>query len=248
MSKQSLGIEYLFAGFELITKPGLKRYVIIPLFINIVLFICLFILARHFMNEFNQWFAHYLPHWLHWLSYILWVVFFASFFLVIVYTFVTLANLIAAPFNSFLAEKVELYLTGSIPEERSLIDNIKDVPRIIGRQLSILAYYLPRALLILILFFVPIIQAFATILWFLFHAWFMTLTYIDYPTDNHRVAMRDVRAFLKRQRLTAYGFGSAVLIVSMVPVLNFFVIPAAVAGATKYWIEENKKGVLNATY
>lgn len=240
MNTPTAGISYLFAGFELITKPGIKRFVIIPLMINIVLFIGLFFLTRHFMSEFNHWFESLLPSWLHWLSAILWILFFISFFLIFVYTFVTIANLIAAPFNSLLAEKVELYLAGSIPESRSLVENIKDVPRILGRQFSILGYYLPRALLILILFFVPIVQAFAAIIWFLFNAWFMTLTYIDYPTDNHKIPLRDVRQWLKQRRLTSYGFGVSVLIATMIPVLNFFTIPAAVAGATKFWIEEGK--------
>lgn len=240
MNNPLLGIHYFFSGFSLITKPGLKRFVIIPLLINIFLFIGLFFLLRHFITEFNQWFANYLPAWLHWLSTILWLFFFISFFIIIIYTFVTFANIISAPFNSFLAEKVELYLTGKIPEERSLIDNLKDIPRIIGRQMSIIAYYVPRALLILILFFVPVIQAIAAILAFLFHAWLMTLTYIDYPTDNHRVAIADVRAWLIQRRWVSLGFGGIVLVFSMIPIVNCFTIPAAVAGATKFWIEEGK--------
>lgn len=235
------GIDYFIEGFKLITKPGLKRFVVIPLSINIILFISLFFLLKHFVGEFDIWFAQHLPSWLRWLASVLWVLFFLSFILVFVYTFVTLANIISAPFNSLLAEKVELYLTGSIPEPRSLFDNIKDIPRILGRQLSILGYYLPRALCLLILFFVPIAQAFAAPLWFLFNAWFLALTYIDYPTDNHRIPMREVRAWLKERRWVSLGFGVSVLVATMIPVVNFFTIPAAVAAATKFWIEENKK-------
>jgi CysZ protein len=239
MANPVIGMSYLIDGFALISKPGLRRFVIIPLMINILLFAGLFFLLRHFVVEFNLWFASHLPAWLHWLSAVLWILFFISFFIIIVYTFVTFANIISAPFNSFLAEKVELYLTGVIPEDRSLMDNIKDIPRIIGRQLAIIGYYLPRALLLLILFFIPVVQAVAAILSFLFHGWFMTLTYIDYPTDNHRVPMRDVRVWLHQRRWAALGFGVSVLVCSMIPVLNCFVIPAAVAGATKFWVEQN---------
>jgi len=238
MNSPIFGIHYLIDGFGLIAKPGLRRFVIIPLLINIVLFIGLFFLLRYFVNEFNVWFSSFLPAWLHWLSAILWIVFFTSFFIIIIYTFVIVANLIAAPFNSFLAEKVELYLTGNIPEERSLLDNIKDIPRIMGRQIAIIGYYIPRALLIFILFFIPIVQAVAAVISFLFHAWFMTLTYIDYPTDNHRIPMRDVREWLNQRRSVSLGFGVGVLVCSMIPLVNCFTIPAAVAGATKFWINE----------
>ena len=239
MNNPLLGLNYLIDGFVLITQPGLKRFVMIPLIINLILFMGLFFLLRYFVSEFNVWFAHHLPAWLHWLSTVIWFLFFISFFIIIIYTFVTLANLVSAPFNSFLAEKVELYLTGRVPEERSLLDNLKDIPRIMRRQLAILGYYLPRALLILILFFIPIVQAFAAILSFLFHAWFMTLTYLDYPSDNHRVPMQDVKTWMRQRRWLSLGFGVSVLVVSMIPIVNCFAIPAAVAGATKYWVTSN---------
>lgn len=234
------GIQYLFEGFKLIIKPGLRRFVIIPLAINILLFAGAFFLLQHFIREFNIWFANYLPHWLQWLSTVLWLLFFIGFFGLIIYTFVIIANIISAPFNSFLAEKVEWYLTGNIPEQRSLLDNIKDIPRIIGRQLAIIGYYIPRALLILVLFFIPVVQAVAAIISFLFHAWIMTLTYIDYPTDNHRIPIRDVREWMHERRGSTLVFGTCILVCSMIPIINCLTIPAAVAGATKYWIEENK--------
>jgi CysZ protein len=239
MNSPITGMNYLIDGFKLIFKPGLKRFVVIPLVINTFLFIGLFFLLRHYAGEFNLWFATHLPVWLHWLAAILWVLFFISFFLIFIYTFVTIGNFISAPFNSLLAEKVELYLTGSVLEQRSLLENIKDVPRIMGRQLAILGYYLPRALLLLLLFFIPVVQAVAAIFWFLFNAWFMTLTYMDYPTDNHRIPLHTVRVFLKQKRWVSIGFGMSVLVVTMVPLLNFFAIPAAVAAATKFWVEES---------
>lgn len=237
------GAGYLIDGFSLITKPGIRRYVIIPLMINVLLFISLFFILRHFLTEFDLWFSQFLPSWLQWLSTVIWLTFVLGFFIIILYTFFTLANIVSAPFNSFLAEQVELFLTGVVPEERGLIDNLKDIPRILARQLSIIGYYIPRALLILILFFIPLIQAVAAIISFLFHAWLMTLTYIDYPTDNHRVSMPDVRAWLRERRLVSLGFGITVLVCSMVPIVNCFAIPAAVAGATKFWIEENGRRV-----
>src|SRR5580700_2649393 len=128
MTHPIASIFYLIEGFKLIVKPGLKRFVAIPLLINFILFIGLFFLARHFISEFNAWFANYLPAWLHWLSGILWMLFFISFFLILIYTFVFFANLVSAPFNSFLAEKVEAYLGGEGSQNLSMRDNIKDIP------------------------------------------------------------------------------------------------------------------------
>jgi CysZ protein len=234
------GARYFFAGFKLISLPGMRRFVIIPLLINIAMFIALFFLTGHYLGMFNGWFQQHVPTWLLWLSYILWIVFFLSFFIVFVYTFVTCANLISAPFNSLLAEKIAYQLHSALPESRTLWENIRDIPRILSRQFSILGYYLLRALPILILFFIPIVHVFAALLWFGFNAWFITLTYIDYPTDNQRIPLPAVRAWLSQHRWVALGFGLAALGASMVPIVNFFTVPAAVAGATKLWVEENK--------
>lgn len=233
------GIQYLLDGFKLIRKPGVKRYVFIPLLINILLFAGLFIISKHYIAEFNLWFLHYLPVWLAWLSTVLWVLFLISFFLIFIATFVTIANIISSPFNSLLAEKVELYLTGALPPQRSVFESIKDVPHILGRQLAIILYFLPRACALFILFFIPVVHLLVPALWFLFNAWFMALTYIDYPTDNHRVSLPRAREWLEEKRWVSFSFGLSVLVTSMIPVLNFFVVPASVAGATKFWLEES---------
>jgi CysZ protein len=39
--------------------------------------------------------------------------------------------------------------------------------------------------------------------------------------------------------LLAWGFGGLVMLCTMIPVVNFFVMPAAVAGATLIWVREN---------
>ena len=48
------------------------------------------------------------------------------------------------------------------------------------------------------------------------------------------------REKLKTQRSLALGFGLATLAVTMIPVVNFIVIPAAVAGATALYLEKVK--------
>jgi len=239
-NKPITGVSYLLSGFNLISKPGIRKYVIIPFLINIAVFIGLFIAFSHFFDVFNHWIAHFLPAWLQWLSIIFWLFFIFSFAIFFIFAFVIFANIISAPFNNQLAAQVEFYLTGKILENQSLSENLKDLPRILKRQFSIIGFYLWRALLIGILFFVPLIHPFIAIIWAMLNAWFMTLQFIDYPSDNNRVNLPTVRTWLYENNLLTLGFGISVLAVTMVPILNFFAIPAAVAGATKLWVEEYK--------
>ncbi len=234
------GVHYLFSGFVLITRPGLKRFVIIPLIINILVFSVMFLVLRHYTAEFSAWMTGYLPSWLQWMKAVIWLLFFLGFFLVFIYAFAALGAMAAAPFNGLLAEKVEMYLTGKLPQDRSLVENLKDVPRILGRQLSVIGYYLPRALLILLLYFIPVVHFFAVIIWLFFSAWFLALQYLDFPTDNHRIPLLQVREWARAHQAMTLGFGLSVMFVMSMPIINFFAIPAAAAGAAKFWVEENR--------
>ena len=55
-----------------------------------------------------------------------------------------------------------------------------------------------------------------------------------------RIKARDMRARLRRRRLLGLGFGAATAGLAMVPVVNFIVMPSAVAGATAMWVRELK--------
>ena len=231
------GINYFLDGCALILVPGLRKFTLIPVVMNFILFAGLFLISGYYFHEFNIWFAHYLPHWLLWLSDILWILFLISFLIMFITTFITIANILAAPFNSVLSEKVEFYLQGTPIKTKNLIENITDIPRTIGRQLAIISYFLPRAFLLLILFLIPFFQPIAAILWFLFNAWVIALTYLDYPADNHRCSWKETHLLLKQNRGLVLGFGISVLIASMIPILNLFMIPAAVSGATKLWLK-----------
>ncbi|HEB96754.1 MAG TPA: sulfate transporter CysZ, partial [Sedimenticola thiotaurini] len=102
-------------------------------------------------------------------------------------------------------------------------------------ELRKLFYFLLRAIPLLILFLIPVVNVAAPFLWFAFSAWFLTIEYMDYPMGNHGLRLRQQFAELRRARLTALGFGSALMLLMMVPVLNFAAMPAAVAGATALW-------------
>lgn len=107
------GPQYLREGLKLVLSPGLRLFVLLPLAINLVLFVGLIYLAGH---QFSMWvdtLMPSLPDWLSFLSYILWPIFVVLVGFMVFFTFTMLANVIAAPFNGFLAEKVEVVVRGT---------------------------------------------------------------------------------------------------------------------------------------
>ncbi|MEC8416433.1 MAG: sulfate transporter CysZ [Pseudomonadota bacterium] len=236
------GVHYFFEGFSLIKTKGLKRFVFVPLTINLLLFSVAFYFLFGQIEVGITYVINLVPDWLGWIktgiSFILWPLAVISVLLIFALVFGTLANWIAAPFNGVLSEKVERHLTGQDLGDEGVMALIKDIPRTIGREMSKLAWYLPRAIGFLLLFFLlPII---GQVLWFLFNAWMMAIQYCDYPYDNHKVDFTRMRMHLGEHKGKAMTFGMMVNVFSLIPVVNFIVMPVAICGATSMWVNELK--------
>lgn len=236
----SSGIDYFFQGFSLIRTKGLKRFVFVPLAVNLILFAAAFYALVGEIDASIAYIINLVPDWLGWikdgLTYILWPLALISVLLVFALIFGTLANWIAAPFNGLLAEKVERHLTGQDMGDEGLLSVVKDIPRTLGREMAKLVYYIPRAIGFLLLFF--LLPVAGQVLWFLFSAWMMAIQYCDYPFDNHKIGFADMRRCLNYRRSKSFGFGIMVSVFSMVPIVNFLVMPVAICGATAMWVED----------
>lgn len=232
------GASYLLSGLKLLTSPGLRRYVVMPLLINILVFSLLSWIGIAQFSNLLDWM---LPQdsWLSYFRYILWPIFAIAAILVTFYSFTIVANLLAAPFNGILAEKVELLLTGNNPAHMhtGIMQSIWPAFR---SELIKLGYFLIRALPLLLLFLIPGINVIAPLLWFLFGIWYLALEYADYPMANSGLAFKDQHSEMKQIRLAALGFGGGLTLLMMIPILNFAAMPAAVAGATAMWCDRQK--------
>jgi CysZ protein len=233
------GPQYLREGLKLVLSPSLRLFVLLPLAVNLLLFVGLIYVAGH---QFSLWVDSLmpsLPNWLSFLEYLLWPLFVVLVLLMVFFSFTLLANIIAAPFNGFLAEKVEVVVRGEdhFPPF-SWAELGAMVPRTLGREARKLAYFLPRAIALLILSFIPVVNLVAAPLWLLFGVWMMAVQYIDYPADNNKLSWQDMLAWLREKRWQSLSFGGITYAALLIPFVNILVMPAAVAGATLFWVRE----------
>jgi len=135
--------------------------------------------------------------------------------------------------------KVEV-LTQHITGVGGLKELIAMIPRTVKRELQKILYYLPRVIGLLILGLIPGLNIFAAFIWVLFSGWMMAIQYIDYPADNHKMSFPEMRRYLSSHRFTSLGFGMITFGATLVPLLNFFAMPAAVCGAVAFWINEKQ--------
>ncbi|EKO3947328.1 sulfate transporter CysZ [Vibrio fluvialis] len=245
-AQQRSGLGYFFYGFDIAVSPGIRRFVLMPLLTNILLVGgALYYLFSHLDSWINDWMGQ-IPDWLSWLSYILWPLLVITILATFSYFFSTLANFIAAPFNGLLAEKVEEKLTGKKVNDDGVLAVVRDLPRIMAREWRKLVYVLPKAIGLFILLLIPALgQTLGPILWFIFTAWMLAIQYCDYPFDNHKVTFNDMRNSLKQKQGKAYTFGMLVSVLTTIPVVNLFVMPVAVCGATAMWVNEFRGQYVN---
>ena len=228
------GAMYFFRGIRLIFTPGLRTYVVVPLLVNVVLFSALIYFGAAQFRDLLDWL---LPDWLDWLAVVLLPLFIVAALVIVFFTFSLIGNLIAAPFNGLLAEAVECHITGVPIPGGGVKKMIADLGRTFTSELVKLAYIAIRGVPVLLLFVIPGLNLAAPIIWILFGAWMLAISYVDYPMANHGLTFPEQRRQLGKQRYLALGFGGATMFALAIPLVNFLVIPAAVAGATILWVE-----------
>jgi len=233
------GAGYFFRGFQLVKQRGLRRFVLIPLLINSLVFSGAILIGIDKYNDLLSWI---LPAGNRWWAEIarvvLWVFFAAAALVVLLFVFTLVANLIGAPFNGLLSEKVALMLAEKREEDAgglsAFIATI--VPSIVS-ELRKIVYFLFLAAIVFILTLIPVINIFAPFLWLLFSSWMLAVEYLAYPMENRKLYFSQVKTRLRQDRWLALGFGMVAVGAGLIPVVNFFVMPVAVAGATALWVE-----------
>jgi len=243
MQNMVKGARYLVQGFSLINQPGVRRFAYLPMLINTLLFsFALWFGLSHFGGWLDALMPNWLPVWLESiLTWLIWPLFVLLLAIIVFFTFSVLANILAAPFNGILAEMVEKKVTGATPPDMPWTQMLKDAPKMIFNELRKIAYLLKWVLPLLLLSWIPGLNLLAPLLWLLFSSWTLALDYHDYPMGNHQLSFRQQRDVLKQNRGLAIGFGGATMLATMIPIVNFLVIPAAVAGATKLYLENFKR-------
>ncbi|MCZ6663774.1 MAG: sulfate transporter CysZ [Gammaproteobacteria bacterium] len=229
------GMRHALRGFRLITQPGVRIFVAIPLLINIVVFV-LALSAAGMALDYGI--DHYLAGWPEWTRWILWLILGLLAAITVFLTFSLLANLIAGPFNSMLAEAVEHHLNPQMETPAfSWSRLLNEAARSIRAELRKLFYIVLRALPLVVITLIPGVNVVAPMLWFLFGAWMLSMEYLDCPLGNHGRLFPTVIEEMRAQRRLALGFGGSITFLTIIPIVNFLAIPVGVAGATSMYCE-----------
>jgi len=230
------GTRALARAFSLLNLPGVRIYVVIPLLINLLLFGFLIWYGYGLFTPFVAWLMSFVPGFLEFLETLIWLFFGVLAAMTVFFAFTPVANIIAAPFNALMSEKIEIQLTGrAVSSDISFMKMAIDA---IASQLGKLGYIALWALGLFLVTLIPGINLIAPLLWVVFGSWLLSLEYFDYPMGNHDIVFSEQKRRLAQRRGISLGFGGGVMIMTSIPIVNFFAMPVAVAGATLLWVEQ----------
>ena len=224
-------------GF-VISHPRLWWLTITPFLINLGLFALFFWLTY---TRFDAWVRSLLPvgegWWWQLLLYLLIVLVVLLLLIVEVYLFAVLGRIVAAPFLELLTQKVETLArpeAGKPPE----IGLLKSIWRVALQESKRVLIYLAVMLPLLLLNFIPGLGnlLYAALAW-LVTSFFLAGEFLDYPLERRGFSLGEKMRYTRSLGITGIGFGAAVFIMGLVPILNLALLPLAAVGGTLLFLD-----------
>jgi len=239
--KLSRGFFAPFRGLVFLKRERtLWKYVVIPLVINVLVFVGLGIL---FFFLFPELVGLILPEGDAWywtiVRAVLWVI--GSFLVAVLFlvSFTAVGTAIASPFNEALSEQVERMVGGWKSEDgEGLWGQAKRSARSAIESMKHVAVYLGGSLIIGLTGLIPaagtlISMVLGTLWTFLF----LAMEFGDYYLERHWLAFRTRWRMVLAERWSSLGFGAGCAALFMIPFLNLLLMPGAVVGGTLLWME-----------
>ena len=149
------------------------------------------------------------------------------------------SSVIAAPWNDALSAAVERIATAGTSSAAAASHPLRDAVRSAAFAALLLAGDLASVSVLfavgwLIPVLGPVLQA---TLGFLITAFFLALENADLAAARHGLSLRERIGHARRHLPSVLGLGSAIWVLMLVPLLNLLLVPAAVAGATLWFID-----------
>jgi len=226
------GIDAFRDGFGAARGPGLRKYTWLPALVSLVVISIGLWVTFGYIGALTAWITGALPGWLEFLGAILGPILYLLGILVGTWLFGFLAAFVAGPFLGDLSIAVERRDGGGPQQPPGVLAGAVSA---VGRETRKLLYHLPRLLAVFLVTLIPVVNAVSPLLWFLFGAWTLAVQFCDYPTENRGRPFQDTLGLLREHRAAALGFGACATLALAIPLVNFLLVPVAVAGGTLLW-------------
>lgn len=247
----------LQALFYLLRNPSLLSYVLIPIVVNLVFGIALYIgllrpglrearaLGLNLDSRLDRLVADF-PRWLNWLGFlgdglgvVLSGLFVLILFLLTGLLLVQFGVILGSPWYGQLSEQLEKRRLGALPQlEEGGLAIVWDIWRSLAYEVKKLVLALGLALGFFLLNFVPGVGTIvASVGWVAIAALTVGLDFLDAPLERRRLRFRDKLRTLWESLPASASFSLVCLAAVSIPIVNFVTIPLCVAGGTLFFCD-----------
>lgn len=230
MSSFLAGLAAPWQGLFLILRPGMRRYVALPLLLNVLVYSAgIYWLLVQFSSLVDQWF----PWWLAWLEWLLWPIMALALLFMALFTFARICHVLCAPFATKLCQAIlrmqedtPLSVAAARGQGRGAVASI-------GHEILKLGLFLLWFVPLSALSVIPFLGLPAALALLSISVYWNALEYIDYPLAEIGMPLAELRRQIHDQPMLMLGFGFGQTLLLLCPVINLASVPAGVAGATR---------------
>jgi len=152
--------------------------------------------------------------------------------------FTILGNLITAPFNEEISQRVEEIVTGGTVGHK--MGFLEDAFISIKGEAQKLAFYLFFLFWIFLLNFIPAIgSVFSMVIGTIFSFFYNSLDFLDYPMTRKKMKFRQKLKVTRSGKMITYGFGCTAFLLMFLPIVNVFMKPILVVAGTSLYYEKD---------
>lgn len=215
-------------------RPRLWRWVLAPAVVTLVLLAGVVagvvLLARPLVDRATAW----MPGWIEgWATGLVWILVVLALGFAALLVFVSVAGVVAGPFNELLSEAVEEELTGKRAPRFSLGAFLRGAATGLAHGLRRLLGLLLGAAIVFAIALVPVVGTIAAAIlggWLAARA--AAYDCYDAVLSRRDLPYRAKLAYLARHRARSLGLGAAVAGLLLVPVVNLVALGLGATGAT----------------
>lgn len=235
------GFTYPFRSLKFFfTHKKLIKYSIAPMLINLLIYGSVFIFSyKWLMGLLDTWLGienTEAGFWLKFLHTALLIIGFLLMLFVCYLLFTILGNIVTAPFNEEISQRVEEIVSGN--EEHNM-GFWEDAYISIKGEIQKLTFYLLILFLIFLLNAVPVAgSVLSAVIGVIFSCFYNALDFLDYPMTRKKMRFRDKLKVTRKGKLVTYGFGFTAFLLMFLPVINVFMKPILVAAGTALFYEK----------
>jgi len=218
----------------LMAHPRLWGWVIAPAAVTLVLLLAAIVGVVSAASPLVEWVTGWMPGWIEgWASGLVWLLVVVALGFAAALMFVSVAGVVAGPFNELLSAAVEAQVTGVPAPRFSLIGFARDaVTGLLHAVRRLLAFVVG----VVVLFAIALVPVVGTIAAAAIGFWLAArgAAYDGYDAVLARrgLAYRDKLEYLARHRGRTFGLGATVAALLLVPGVNLVALGLGATGAT----------------